>query len=365
MTPRLPFADPIPMPAPEWLLWFLLVLTFVLHVLPMNLALGGAIIGVVSRWRARREPLAGELAAFIARALPAVIASAVSMGVATLLFLQVLYGRVFFSAAILQAAPWIAVVPLLVTGYYAAYAGAFRSRSGGGGQTVLAWVAAGAFVAVGFIYSNVMSLVLRPEQFADRFAADATGLHLNLGDPTLLPRFLHVVLGSLAVSGLALAIAGATMQTRRPAFASWLVRHGVFWFGGATVANFVPGFWWLAVLPRDTLLRFMGQDAVATTWFGLGIVAALGALAHAVQAAVGRQSPRVLAAAGGSLVVSLVAMVLVRDTARSASLQAAGLAAPSWVAPQWGPIAIFAVLLAAAGATVWWMVAKLVSSRTS
>ena len=40
----IPEPDPIPLPAPDWLLKFLLVLTLILHIIAMNFALGGGII---------------------------------------------------------------------------------------------------------------------------------------------------------------------------------------------------------------------------------------------------------------------------------------------------------------------------------
>ena len=42
MIPAIPQPDPLALPAPAWLLWALLMLTFFLHVIPMNLVLGGA-----------------------------------------------------------------------------------------------------------------------------------------------------------------------------------------------------------------------------------------------------------------------------------------------------------------------------------
>ena len=41
MIPAIPQPDPLALPAPAWLLWALLLLTFFLHVIPMNLVLGG------------------------------------------------------------------------------------------------------------------------------------------------------------------------------------------------------------------------------------------------------------------------------------------------------------------------------------
>ena len=54
MTPIIPLADPLPQPAPVWLLWALLQLTFFLHLLAMNVVLGGSILAL--HWRMSRRP---------------------------------------------------------------------------------------------------------------------------------------------------------------------------------------------------------------------------------------------------------------------------------------------------------------------
>ena len=53
MNPVIPLADPLPQPAPAWLLWALLQLTFFAHLLAMNVVLGGSILAL--HWRASRR----------------------------------------------------------------------------------------------------------------------------------------------------------------------------------------------------------------------------------------------------------------------------------------------------------------------
>ena len=223
----------------------------------------------------------------------------------------------------------------------------------------LLWGIALGFAGIAFVYSNVMGLLLRPEEFLARFQASASGLHLSLRDPTLLPRFLHMLLGAIAVSGVAIALAAEGRRSRDPEFATWAGRQGVYWCSAATILNFLPGFWWLAALPREVLLGFLGQDPLATTWFVLGILSALGALALLVPAAFAPEPGKLLYGASAGLVLSLVFMVLVRDAAREMTLAHIGFRSTPWVEPQWVPIGIFAVLLVAALACVVWMVVAL------
>jgi hypothetical protein len=136
--------------------------------------------------------------------------------------------------------------------------------------------------------------------------------------------------------------------------------HGVYWAAGATIANFLPGFWWLAALPREALLGLMGQNPVATTFFAVSILASLAAMGLLVPAAFAPEPGRLLAGAATLLILAVVLMVLVRDAARTMVLAPAGYRVTSWVEPQWGPIAIFGVLLVVALLAVGWMVVVLV-----
>ena len=65
------------------------------------------------------------------RPLPVAIAATVTLGVAPLLFVQVLYGRLFFTSSILMAWFWLAIVPLVILAYYGAYLLAFRGEAPG------------------------------------------------------------------------------------------------------------------------------------------------------------------------------------------------------------------------------------------
>src|SRR5271167_4095215 len=207
MTPVVPNVDPIPLPAPTWLLSFFLFFTFVLHLVPMSVVLGGGFWALVAAGRAR-EPAFRDLAARLGRWLPYWTAAAVTAGVATLLFLQVLYGPVFYAASVVIAWPWLSVVGLLLVGYYGYYFRAYRFAKSPLVASIvgaLAWV---AFAFIGFIFVNQMTLMLHPERQIAMYLASARGLHLNLADPTLLPRYLHMLVGATAVAALFVALLG-------------------------------------------------------------------------------------------------------------------------------------------------------------
>jgi hypothetical protein len=343
-------------------MWALLMLTFFLHLIPMNLVLGGSILGAVARVRARRgdRPHEAALAHLVVKAMPVLISATVTLGVAALLFLQVLYGRLFFPSAIVMGWWWLAVIGLLILAYYAAYLLAFREHSLGGAGTLLAWAIAATIGLVALIYGNNMTLMLKPAELVSRYAAGGGGVQLNLLDPTLFPRHLHMLLGAIAVSGLAVAVAGVIRGRQDAAFAAWAVKYGALVCGFATCVNIFVGLWWLAALPREVLLQFMRGGPGLIGVLLAGIALTLASAAHLILAAAGRKAAINVAASTGAMLAGLAMMLGTRDAVRSASLGMEGFQPVGWIAPQWGPIVIFFALLAGAIATVWWMVRALV-----
>lgn len=359
----LPQPDPLPLPAPVLLLWALEQLTFLLHVLAMNALLGGTLLVL---WLGRRggpnAENAARLRALLAGAAPVLMAATVSLGVAPLLFVQVLWGRLFFTSSVLMAWPWLSVVALVIAAYYLSYA-----LAQGGGRVAararaLRLLLALLLLAVAFLYVNNMTLMLRPDAFLDLYRADGRGLQLNLADRTLLPRYLHFVLGAVAVAAALLAVVGLARRHAEPGWSAWAVRQGLLGFAVVTGVNVAAGLWLLMAQPRPTLLRLVGDSGWAAALLVAGILLTFAALALVPLALQG--TPRTLGAWGVLVVaaLTLVTMLLLRDQARVAALIGADVAPPSWVAPQWGPIALFAVLLVAALGTVAWMVAALARS---
>jgi hypothetical protein len=361
MTPVIPLADPLPQPAPPLLLWALLQLTFLLHLLAMNLVLGGSLLAL--HWRLSRRPEDARpraaLVAFFERALPVAIAAAVTLGVAPLLFLQVLYGRLFFTSSILMAWLWLAIVPLVILAYCGAYLLAFRGEALRGRGRALAGAVTILFAAVAFLQVSNATRSIRPDTFLDAYRASARGLALNLADPTFWPRYAHVLLGAVAVAALGAAVYGAVRRARDPELGDWAIRRGTIVYGLATGVNVFVGLLFLLALPRSVLVRLAGGDTRAMTLLALGILLAM-ATAGTALLALGVKNPvRVTWAQAGLLGATLVVMVLLRDEVRTIALRDAGFEQPARVATQWGPLAAFGMSLAGALATIGWMVRAL------
>jgi len=317
------------------------------------------------------------MAGGLARLLPVSTAFAITTGVAPLLFIQVLYGQLFYSSSVLMAWLWLAVVPLLLVGYYGYYGLSFvlgGARPGGPGaiaspaagtaevagpagppaRALLLAVGSGlVFLVIAMIFTNNMTLMLRPDRFGALYAASDAGLHTNLSDSWVWPRFLHVAVGSLAVTGIVIGLVGRLRTWGDPSFGPWITAFGARLFILATLVQLAVGAWFLFSLPhvvRDVVLTGGPELMLLATGVGFALLALL---------VVGRSV--VLAAA--PLVVTIVDMVIVRHQVRKLTLVPYFSVDSMTVNAQTGVFILFAVLLVAGLAVVAWMVWRLAAAK--
>ena len=195
-TDLIPALDAAGLPGPPWLFHVLLVFTFFLHLIFMNLTLGGTLMAFVVKARSKGgnddagSVLAGRLMAVNMYA----ISLAITTGIAPLLFVQVLYQQYFYSGTILLGWIWFSLLILLMIGYYAAYLHkAFRGP----------WLAVSAamFFAIAMIHVAVHLVHVQPAKWP-QFDADVVSV---LGDPTYWPRLAHFVLAAITFAALVAA----------------------------------------------------------------------------------------------------------------------------------------------------------------
>ena len=360
-----PGVDPIPLPAPVWLFKVLHLLTLSLHLVAVHLLLGGL---AVATWWAfagyrRQDATAKTAAGLIAHRLPVVMAYVINLGVPPLLFTQVLYGRALYTSSVLMGTWWLAVIFLVIGSYYALYAASKRSEVGSpwGSVSLLSLLLA---LLVAYIYTNNMTLMLRPQAWQEMYRADALGVHLNGGDPTVLPRWLFMLAGSLAVAGV-----GMTLLARKGTVAAearaLLARRGAALAAAAWVVQAALGWWVLSVQPaavRDGLGEHALYRYALWAWLLTGaglVVAALLALRGGAGGGWLRVAP--LAGLG---VLNVGAMVIVRDGVRDLTLMAFGFNV--WqrtIVTNWSVVGLFLVLFVLGLGTVGWMIRLTAQAR--
>ena len=197
------------LPAPHWFIQFFKVLGFTLHAVPMNLWYAGLLLAVFLHFSRNQH---GRLfASRLIAQMPVIIAVGVNLGIVPLLFIQLAYYKFFYPATILMAWFWLGVIILLIPAYYGVYMYAWELRNGEKGmkgwRRAAGWVAALFFIAIGFIFANALSLMEHVDRWeeiwsSNNVAGAALGTGLNIGDPTLWPRWLlmfGLALGTTAV----------------------------------------------------------------------------------------------------------------------------------------------------------------------
>ena len=349
----IPTLDPIPLPAPYWVFQLLLVVTFTLHILAMNFMLGGMVLALASRWSGSRER-ANRLFGDIAGKLPVLLPATVTLGVAPLLFLQVIYGQFFYTSSVVIAWPWFLLLVMLTVAYYGLYYVSARAhRQPGAGR----WVLLASFLliaAIGFLFSTNTTLSQTPAAWSGKYFADSSGWSLNLAEPTLLPRYLHFFTAAVAAGGLLLLLIA---WLKRDSDAGY--RRHVFQFGGkafqyATMAQFAVGLWFLASLPAAQRVLFLGGSSAAVLLLAAGIAgsaAAVLVVSHALRC----DDYRLGALAGtGLTALVVVAMAVVRDMLRDDYLRPYFHPERFVVQTQWSVLPLFLALFL--GGVVLWLV---------
>jgi len=356
--PVIPAVDPIPLPGPAWLFWTLLVLTFLLHTIAMNCVVGGTLISIAARFR-HGNPFYGRLAEDLARKIPSFLAATITLGVAPLLFVQVLYGQFFYSSSVILAWPWLSVIGVLTVSYYAAYAVAFKGE--GSHYRHLSVVSLVAFLTIAFIYTSNFTLMLTPEKWLDKHLASTAGLNLNLDERMLSARLVHTLVAAAAIAGLLVVILGLIKWKKDEAYARFLLAHGAYWFIIPTMLQFAVGAWFLISLPHDKTLLYLGDDRRATLLLGAALITTLPAVLLMLLALRSKVPHAKVFASLLLTTFSLVSMVLMRDVLRSAYLTPY-LQAPD-VRIQWNVLWLFLILFAGS-LGLWGMMVKKYFART-
>jgi hypothetical protein len=342
MAPNPLIPSPEAIPAPAWVFHILDVVLFAVHLLLMNILVGGTALVVAGKFRT--IPSAPHVSDAVAGKLPTFFAWTVTMGIAPLLFVQVIYGNLFYTSSILMGGYWLLVIPCLIAAYYAVYIQA-------NGTTTAVVRTAGIFSLlilfyVAYAYVNNLTLMMHPEHWQGYFS-NREGTILNLADPTLIPRYLHFAVGALAVGSLAAAFLWSLRRGVSDEAKNEQSAAGLRIFAYATLLQAVIGFWFLFAIPREQRMPLIAEFGVAPVILGIGILAGAGAVVSAFR----RRLRPTLIQAG----IAFAAMILTRDQLRTLTL--AGVADPARlpINPQYGVMALFLIVLIVGLVAVGWM----------
>jgi hypothetical protein len=353
-------------PAPYWFMAALKVLGFTLHLIAMNLWFAGIVVAMLLRRRGGEH--ARHFSSRLMNQMPIIIALGINFGIVPLLFTQVAYYKVFYPATILMAWPWFSVIGMLVFAYYGVYLYAIGLREGKmtSWKVAAGWVAAVLFIVIGFVFSNVFTLMTNLSQWPGLWAHSSvagapTGLALNTGDPTLWPRWLMVF-------GLALMTTGAYVVVDAGLFARRESDAYRRWASGFALRLHSLGVIWFAVTASWYVFGAWGADARAMMFSGgliglAGLTAAAPALPWlAILAQRRGVTPEWALATGVLHVVVLALNAISRQVVQNAELRRFLDVTAERLNMQWSPLVLFLILFVSGLVLVGWMVMQAVQA---
>ena len=323
--------DPTALPAPPELMMFLLWLTMFVHFSMLGLLFAGLWARAGAEWgKSNRYDIER-----VHRASVVGYSMTITMGIPPLLFVQVLYGRFFYSSSISIGYPWLAIVGYLMVGFYALYLARMQWDRAGGPSLLgkLSWgLTILSVSAIGSTYSWNHLKSLSETPWLQQVAA-AEVPHRLLG-------YFGAILMSSGAWALWLGKSWCT-DKETPRGSAWALMIGglalLAWAPTSTYAS-------CSQCAPAKLLSLVGS--------GLGIAAGV---IHLLK----ERSilTRWLASAAG--LVGLAGLIMQRETYRLEVLAPyySPLAVP--IRTQWSAVALFAVTLLAGIATLLWLLTRI------
>jgi hypothetical protein len=358
-------------PAPFWFVEFFKVLGFTLHMGPMHLWFAGIITAMLLH-QLGGEP-ARRWSRRLMRQMPIIVALGINFGVVPLLFIQLAYYTFFYTATILMAWFWLAVIGLLIPAYYGVYYYAWGWKDDepvAPRRQAVGWLSAGLFIAISFLYANAMSLMTNLDGWFDVWrghsvAGAALGTGLNLADPTLWPRWLLMFGLALGTTAAWMVVDAAWFANRESdeyhawvrQFAPALAAVGVVW-AAAAGSWYVFGTW-----PGELRETMFGGWLMPLTL----ATGAAGGLPLVLMLTLGRTQPGRMTATViglaqfGVLGINAISRQVVQNLEIGRYFDVA--AQPTSV--QWGPLAMFLGVFVVGVIVILWMLAQVIKASAS
>lgn len=327
--------------APLELITLLHIITLTLHFVAMNFMFGGLVVILFGRMNDKwNNPVTQK---FI-KLFPSAMAATVTLGVAPLLFVQVVYPQQIYSAAIISGWFWMGIVGIAIIAYYFLYAAAFSKDTLPGKRPLYLSIALGGFVYISFVYSSTFSMAENSELMHRLYGESQSGLTLNPEIGSYILRWLHMLTGAVTVGSFFVGLLG---KNNEPAFQ--LGKQFYLW--GMACAAFI-GMAYMFTF-GEMLLPFMRTTAI---WHLMGsIILSAGSLHFFFK--------KRFVPAGLMLFVSMLGMVTIRHTVRLLRMQGTFDPASIPVNPQWSVFAIFILFFVLAIVSIWYMLRLYLKDR--
>ncbi|MGL4593406.1 MAG: hypothetical protein ACRCUY_01610 [Thermoguttaceae bacterium] len=360
------------MPAPLWFVELFKVIGFILHLVPMGIWFAGLFVALgCAIWKCPCQQHSRRFAWRIFGQLPIFVALGINFGIVPLLFLQTAYYKSFYTATVLMAWHWFAIIPILLVGYYAIYLAAFSRYSENDIRLntrvlVFAFIAFLGIVSIGLLISNGMTLMVRSDLWwgiMERTGVNGatTGLANNMRDPAMLWRVLTMFgLGFLTTSVWAVfdshcLAARETHEDQSPChdYRYWTVQ----------LAALLSIIGTCILMATEVAIKSgLGGSPLQTAYPLFGYVVLLALLVSGLfNAAVWMPKIRsfILIAAGIGQVGTLATFAILRQIGQNAGVAPFQNVSEIPLDVQWTPLIAFLVMFIFGLAVILWMVLQL------
>ena len=243
------------LPSPPIIFDIFLVLTFALHILVVNLVLGS--LGLIIWGKIKGNENWRRLSASLSRLVVNSISWAVVLGVAPLLFIQVIYDPFWYTANTLSAVWALLFLVFIALAFVFAYFFYLGGGYEGKGNILWPLLSLALLILAGIVIHALTVTQLYPEKWPS-FATQnntyiSSGKYLHGFE---IFRFLHFMLPAFAVTGVWLIFYSKYFREKYdPSYLDWVEKLGAKLVLIFSLLQAVVGFLWLITLPKN--LNFM------------------------------------------------------------------------------------------------------------
>ena len=253
---QMPIPRDLPLPLPLWDIWLKIFLIglFLLHILFVNLMVGGTLFVVIFEFFSLKWPKYEKMARSIANTITVNKSLAVVLGVGPLLCINLLYTHQFYAANALTGHAWWALIPLVTSAFLLTYLHKYTWDKWRGEKkarhVAVGVIAMMHFLFIPLIFLSNINLMLFPDKWYE-----VQGFFSSLQIGNVFPRYFHFMAACNAITGLFLVgyfgRKGFDVETAMPEFTKPQLKrifyHVAFW---VSLAQFVFGPFLLFTLPR-------------------------------------------------------------------------------------------------------------------
>ena len=248
--------DPAGLPFYPTIFQILLVLTFALHITMVNVIIGGIFVAIKELFKRTEYSL--RLAKALGRVITVSLSIAIVLGVAPLLFVQVIYDPFWYTATTMSAFWALMFLVVITIAFYSSYGFYLGNKKANRENAKAHWaVVAAIFVIFTALFIHMLSVEqLNPMEWKswivgpDGKVSFAGGEFHNIQ----LGRLLHFIIPSFAVTGIFLMLYSIYFSKRDDfdkSYLEYVSKKGANLALWSSILGIASGFWWLGIIPKS------------------------------------------------------------------------------------------------------------------